>query len=206
MHIIWFDLAFYAIILSDWPMSDWTDELHTLLLSISGAMNDPNVDTEFLGRAGVELERALFPLLSWIGESGPMGTVDLANMVGRDHSTVSRQVAKLVEANLVTRIATPDKRLRLLLPTKDGRALLAKLAKIRRTMIEEHFQDWSTEDRRLLLALLRRALKAIRSLFPNGPHTEKRIRRRVQAMKSARTNRYHVAAGMRSRRGSQPLT
>jgi DNA-binding MarR family transcriptional regulator len=186
-------------------MSDWTDELHTLLLSISGAMNDPNVDTEFLGRAGVELERELFPLLSWIGESVPMGTVELADMVGHDHSTVSRQVAKLVEANLVTRIATPDKRLRLLLPTKDGRALLAKLAKIRRTMIEEHFQDWSTEDRRLLLALLSRALKAIRSLFPNRPHTEERTRR-VQATKSARTNRYHIAAGMRSRRGSRALT
>jgi DNA-binding MarR family transcriptional regulator len=153
-----------------WQMNDWTDELHHMLLSISGAMNDPNVDAEFLLRAGIALDRALFPLLSWIGESGPMGIVELANMVGRDHSTVSRQVARLVDAKLVAKVATPDKRMRLLLPTAEGRALVAKIKKTRRTVIQHHFRLWSVEERGLLLTLLKKALEEMHTLFPSTDH------------------------------------
>ena len=41
------------------------------------------------------LDRALFPLLVGIERRGPIGVGDLADLAGRDYSTVSRQVAKL---------------------------------------------------------------------------------------------------------------
>jgi DNA-binding MarR family transcriptional regulator len=122
-------------------------------------MNDPAQDVKFLARAGVELEPSLLPLLSRIGVEGPMGTVELAGLVGRDHSTVSRQLTKLEKAGLVRRMPTDDGRLRLLEPTSQGRAMLAKLAKARRTLIETQFEGWTDEEKQMLLSLLQRALK-----------------------------------------------
>ncbi|CAH0274106.1 hypothetical protein SRABI05_03636 [Agrobacterium fabrum] len=52
---------------------------------------------------GIALNRALFPLLVMIERLGPIGIVDLADCVGRDYTTVSRQVSKLEEFGLVTR-------------------------------------------------------------------------------------------------------
>ena len=76
-------------------MADWSDEIHAVLLQLNGYMNRPDLDQAFLARAGVQLDRALFPLLTRIGRAHPISVVELASLVGRDHSTVSRQVAKL---------------------------------------------------------------------------------------------------------------
>jgi DNA-binding MarR family transcriptional regulator len=138
-------------------MDDWADEFHVIMLRMLGAMNRPDVDAAFVARAGVKLDRALFPLLSRIGIEGPIGTVELAALTGRDHSTVSRQVAKLEALGLVERAtAERDRRVRLLKPTAAGEAMLSEFRKVRREMIAEHFADWTEEERRIFLALLKR--------------------------------------------------
>src|SRR5262245_65642803 len=109
-------------------MEDWADELHVIMLRMLGAMNRPDVDAAFVARAGVKLDRALFPLLSRIGIEGPIGTVELAALTGRDHSTVSRQVAKLEALGLVERAtAERDRRGRLLKPKAAGEGRLRGL-------------------------------------------------------------------------------
>ena len=55
--------------------------------------------------AGIALDRALFPLLVVIERRGPIGVVDLAGRVGRDYTTVSRQIAKLEGLGLIERRA-----------------------------------------------------------------------------------------------------
>lgn len=138
-------------------MSHWTDELHAILLQLTGVLTRPDVDARFLARAGVKLDRALFPLLTRIGVAGPIGTIELAALVGRDHSTVSRQTAKLEELGLVERHSSQtDGRIRLLQPTSAGKKMLAAFARTRRKMIEEHFKDWSAQERSQLLELLRK--------------------------------------------------
>lgn len=138
-------------------MTHWTDELHTILLKISGTMTRPDVDVAFLARSGVKLDSALFPLLTRIGAVGPIGAVELAGLVGRDHSTVSRQTAKLEELGLVERSPSDtDGRVRLLRPSPAGQQMIAELARTRRKMMEEHFKDWSAQERRQLLRLLRK--------------------------------------------------
>ena len=67
-------------------------------------MNRPQRD-ECCARRGISLERALFPLLVGIERLGPIGIVELADRAGRDHTTVSRQVAKLESLGLVARHA-----------------------------------------------------------------------------------------------------
>lgn len=138
-------------------MTHWTDELHTILLQVSGVINRPDVDARFLARSGVKLDRALFPLLTRIGVAGPIGAVELAALVGRDHSTVSRQTAKLEELGLIERTpSSADGRIRLLRPSTAGKHMLSEFARTRRKLMEEHFKKWIPKERDQLLRLLKK--------------------------------------------------
>jgi DNA-binding MarR family transcriptional regulator len=145
-------------------MSDWSDEIHAVLLRLHGYMNRPDLDQAFLARAGVKLDRALFPLLTRIGRSHPIGVVELANLVGRDHSTVSRQVAKLETLGLVERRAAEgDQRVRRLEPSRAGWEMLNQFSLARRRFLSERLGDWTDEERSMLLDLLRRFSTTIAS-------------------------------------------
>jgi len=138
-------------------MSDWSDEIHAVLLRLHGYMNRPDLDQAFLARAGVKLDRALFPLLTRIGLAHPISVVELANLVGRDHSTVSRQVAKLETLGLVERKAAEgDQRVRRLEPSATGRRMLDQFALARRKFVSKRLGNWTNEERSMLLDLLQR--------------------------------------------------
>jgi DNA-binding MarR family transcriptional regulator len=138
-------------------MNDWSDELHAVLLQLNGYMNRPDLDQAFLARAGVKLDRALFPLLTRIGLSHPISVVELASLVGRDHSVVSRQAAKLEALGLVDRLAAQgDQRVRRLEPSATGWKMLDQFAVARRKFVSERLGGWTDEERRVLLDLLRR--------------------------------------------------
>ena len=148
-------------------MSDWSDELHAVLLQIHGYMNRPDLDQAFLARAGVKLDRALFPLLSRIGRSHPIGVVELAGLVGRGHSTVSRQVAKLESLGLVERQAAEgDQRVRLLEPSATGWTMLNRFALARRKFLGKRLEGWTDEERLMLLDLLTRLSATIAAETP----------------------------------------
>ena len=76
---------------------------HEALIDIVSVINRPQRDEMFVREAGIPLDRALFPLLVVIERRGPIGVVELADRVGRDYTTVSRQVAKLESLGLVER-------------------------------------------------------------------------------------------------------
>lgn len=78
-------------------------DLHGALIDIVSVMNRPQRDEAMVKEAGISLDRALFPLLVMVERLGPIGVVDLADRVGRDYTTVSRQVAKLDSLGLVER-------------------------------------------------------------------------------------------------------
>jgi len=143
-------------------MTHWADELHGLLLQLTGIMTRPDVDQRFLARTGIKLDRALFPLLTRIGAAAPIGTVELAGLVGRDHSTVSRQVAKLGDLGLIERHpSSSDGRVRLLQPTAAGQLMLEEFARTRRRLLQEYFSDWSEEERTQVLHLLGKMVAGI---------------------------------------------
>jgi DNA-binding MarR family transcriptional regulator len=138
-------------------MRDWSDEIHAVLLRLNGYMNRPDLDQAFLVRAGVKLDRALFPLLTRIGLSHPISVVELANLVGRDHSTVSRQVAKLETLGLVERQAAKgDQRVRFLEPSATGWKMLDQFSTARRKFLARRLENWTGDERRVFLELLRR--------------------------------------------------
>ncbi|WP_430425018.1 MarR family winged helix-turn-helix transcriptional regulator [Phenylobacterium sp.] len=133
----------------------WTDRLHRALIGISDRVNRLDLDARLLASSGVQLDRALFPLLSRLALNPDFNVAELANLVGRDHSTVSRQIVRLEQLGLLTRRSDPsDQRSRQLTLTVAGRNLLAQVAAVRRRKMEEHFADWNEADRDRLIELM----------------------------------------------------
>src|SRR5476649_673074 len=104
-------------------MSAQLRDLHGSLVEIVGVMNRPQRDEAMVREAGISLDRALFPLLVGINRFGPIGIVELADRAGRDHTTVSRQVAKLESLGLVERQAGADRRVRKAVIAAKGKAM-----------------------------------------------------------------------------------
>jgi DNA-binding MarR family transcriptional regulator len=131
-------------------------ELHRSLIEIVSMMNRPERDVELLSKAGLSLERALFPLLVLVERLGPIGVVDLAGRVGRDYTTVSRQVARLEELGLVTRRSSAaDKRVREAIITPQGKVATDALDAAREEIAVVKFADWKREDFDDMVRLMR---------------------------------------------------
>ena len=149
----------------DTHISEQIRELHAALLSIGDAMNRPDNDRRLLGEASISLDRALFPLLVRIERLGPIGVVDLAARVGRDYTTVSRQVAKLESIGLVNRQANSgDRRINEAVVTPEGKALTGALDSARDRLARMFFSTWSQEDFGDLVRLVRKFAEQIESL------------------------------------------
>lgn len=137
-------------------------ELHGAVLDIVGAMNRPQQDEVLIRAAGIPLDRALFPLLVGVGKFGPIGVVELADRAGRDHTTVSRQVARLEELELVQRQENPaDRRVRMVAIAPKGKAMTAMIDKARARMGRAIFRTWETRDIDELVRLMRRFADAL---------------------------------------------
>ena len=102
------------------------------------------------------MDRALFPLLVLIERSGPLGVGELADRVGRDYTTVSRQMAKLENLGLVTRSAgKTDRRVTEAVVTEKGQTMSEMLIAARERLATVALADWSEQDLQDLTRLLR---------------------------------------------------
>jgi DNA-binding MarR family transcriptional regulator len=136
---------------------DETRALHQAILEIVSVMNRPELDQTLLAEAGIGLERALFPLLVLVQRFGPIGVVDLAGRIGRDHSTISRQIARLEALGLIQRHASPsDGRQRSATVTPAGQAMVSKLDAARGRLGAFVLSDWAEKDIRDLVRLMQR--------------------------------------------------
>jgi DNA-binding MarR family transcriptional regulator len=148
-------------------------QFYDALFDLIGLMNQPQHDSVMLQEAGVSLERALFPLLVWIGRRGPVGIVELAGLVGRDHSTVSRQVATLKRLGLVTQHAgTSDRREHKVVPTQEGLAIIHALDAARERLMQPILAQWDEQDWQALVSLLRRFADDIVAQRTHGKRQE----------------------------------
>ncbi|HEY1630046.1 MAG TPA: MarR family transcriptional regulator [Rhizomicrobium sp.] len=127
-----------------------------------GFLNSPRQDDVLMRAAGIAIDRALFPLLVRIGSAGSLGVVELAEQAGRDHSTVSRQVAKLESLGLVSRRANKsDQRVREAAITEEGKRAVRAITNARRRLLGKLLADWSQEDRDALARLNRKLADAM---------------------------------------------
>lgn len=121
-----------------------------------------------VGQARNSMDRAAYLLLNRLDQIGPMGVKALASGMGIDSSTVTRQVAPLVDAGLVTRTTHPE----------DGRAVVLKLSQLgsarleqvrssRRELMALLTEEWSEEERNTFCSLLTRFNTAMHDIHPS---------------------------------------
>lgn len=133
------------------------DDFHHALLTIIGVMNHPLRDMALMRTAEITLDQVLFPLLVTVERFGPIGVVDLANRVGRDYTTVSRQVKKLEQAGLVVKKSQPqDKRVSELTISEEGKAMTMKIDAARQRLMNASFDGWEPEDVQALFRLVQK--------------------------------------------------
>ena len=146
-------------------------ELHGTLLDIVRVMNQPQRDAALIEAAGIRLDRALFPLLVAIGRFEPIGVVAVAEGIGRDYTTVSRQVARLESLGLAKRTAIAgDRRVRAVVTTAKGRAMLGRVDAARERIGRAIFGAWSPRDLDTLARLMRRFADALMEEDAATPH------------------------------------
>ncbi|MBB5047111.1 DNA-binding MarR family transcriptional regulator [Rhodopseudomonas rhenobacensis] len=143
-------------------MSKQLRVLHGALLDIAAMMNRPQRDELLIRAAGIPLDRALFPLLVLIERFGPIGVVDLADRVGRDYTTVSRQVAKLESLGLVLRQDNAeDRRVREAVITAKGKAMTELVDGARERIARGVFESWEPHELDELVRLMRKFADAV---------------------------------------------
>ncbi|MFW2850754.1 MarR family winged helix-turn-helix transcriptional regulator [Sphingomonas sp. TX0543] len=139
-------------------------KLHRSLIDIMATMNEPERDEVMLKAAGLALERALFPLLVSVERLGPVGVVELAGRVGRDYTTVSRQIARLEEIGLVQRRSSAtDKRVKEAEITASGKIATDAIDRTREAMAVRMFRDWSARDFDELIRLMQLLASGMRN-------------------------------------------
>ena len=140
-------------------------QLHHTLVDLVGLMNRPQRDSALLKEAGVNLDRALFPLLIAVERKGPIGVVELGDVVGRDYTTVSRQISKLAGLGAIARRPSKtDKRVREAVITAKGREMTRALDAARERLARVLFLKWDKQDVRDLARLMRRFADDLQAL------------------------------------------
>jgi DNA-binding MarR family transcriptional regulator len=148
-------------------ISERLRELHGALLDIHSMMNRPQIDAVLIKEAGIPLDRALFPLLVGIERFGPIGVVEMADCVGRDYTTVSRQIAKLEGLGLVERRGSAtDRRVREATITPRGKAMTDLVDAARERIGRAIFETWDAHEIDELVRLMRKFAEALQDLPP----------------------------------------
>lgn len=144
------------------------DRLGAALVELASFLASPQRDDALLREAGVTLDRALFPLLVRLDAGGALAVAELAEQVGRDHTTVSRQLARLETLGLVARRADePDRRVRTAALTEDGAAVVRAIKLARRRLLSQALAGWREADLAALAELSHRFARSMASFTPS---------------------------------------
>lgn len=118
------------------------------------------------------VERAAYGILAWLHDTGPLRPSELAAHFHLDASTISRQVAALEQAGLVTRELDADDRraLRLRL-TEPGQEVLRTTRAERRGVVRELLRSWPPDDLARFASLLAAFNAGLDEHLTGDPHT-----------------------------------
>lgn len=117
------------------------------------------------GAQRTALDRAAFLLLNRLNTAGTLGVKALAEAMGIDSSTVTRQVAPLVDAGLVDRVQNPDdKRAVFLALSPLGRQRLREVRRSRQDLMRRVLADWPDADAETFCTLLSRFNDSLQAL------------------------------------------
>jgi DNA-binding MarR family transcriptional regulator len=120
-----------------------------------------------VGEQRNSMDRAAYLLLHRLDNSRAVGVKALAEAMGIDSSTVTRQVAPLVESGLVDRVPNPDDGRAVLLELSPlGRERLKEVRASRQEMIRRLVADWPDQDQQSFCDLLTRFNQSMQEFKP----------------------------------------
>jgi len=111
-----------------------------------------------------EMDRAGYLLARTLDRQGPASVNDLADQLGLDASTVTRQLSALEKRGFVERAVDPDdRRARILQLTTAGRRTMRSVRAARRHRIDALMADWPADDVETLGRLMTKINDALSS-------------------------------------------
>jgi DNA-binding MarR family transcriptional regulator len=129
--------------------------LYEQLIQLIDFFNQPSNDQALLEAADVALDYKLFPLFILISRTAPTTVGALAKRTGRSHSTLSRQVDRLEKSGVtLTQAAANDSRVREIVLTEKGQALIQKISVARLNKMGTMLAKISAKDQADLLRIL----------------------------------------------------
>ncbi|MDN3355336.1 MarR family transcriptional regulator [Actinomadura sp. DC4] len=133
------------------------DDYYDVWLDMLGRGSRPRFLALVLDRAGVTLGLDLCQYVVHLDLRGPMGVLELAELVDRNHPKVSRSLARLEWLGLVERGTAPhDRRIKTATVTAEGHRVVEAINQGRRSLLDEAFAGWTEHDRVTFARLTRR--------------------------------------------------
>jgi DNA-binding MarR family transcriptional regulator len=150
------------------------EEYYDVWLEMLGRTSRPRFRALLLDRAGVSLDPELARCLVTVGLRGPVGVLELADLLDQNHPKASRSLARLADLGLVRRAeAAHDRRIKTALVTPAGRRVVEAINAGRRRVLQEAMAGWTDRDRATLARLTRRLADRMSALMedlePGGP-------------------------------------
>ncbi len=137
------------------------DEALSIIVRQAGSVR---LQQRVLADAGVDLDRSGHPILRRVEDAGRLRVTELADLLGLDVSTVSRQVRVLEERGMLRRATDePDRRASVLEITDGGVLALKRLREARFRLVADMLADWDTADIRALEPLLHRFASSLQA-------------------------------------------
>jgi DNA-binding MarR family transcriptional regulator len=123
--------------------------------------------------SGMNLEKAAYALLGRIVIDGPARLSALAEVMGLDLSTISRQVAALESAGLVARSQdSHDRRASVISATETGADVFARNKAIWQAALHELLDDWTPTERSEFARLFARLNESLAARAGGGMRQE----------------------------------
>jgi len=142
------------------------DGYYDVWLGMLGRTSRPRFRALLLDRAGVTLDPGLAQYLVTVDLRGPVGVLELAELLDDNHPKASRSLARLEELGLVRRAAAAhDRRIKTASVTPAGHRLVEAINQGRRRLLDEALTGWSERDRAELARLTRRFSDSILTLI-----------------------------------------
>lgn len=130
------------------------NEIFEALFEIVTFFNQPQQDRHLLQQADVPLESAALPIVVRVGRQPGISIGELADQIGRNHSSISRQVDKLMTAGWLAEAERRDQRVRQVTLTSQGQRGLIQIKLAREAALREKLAGYSNTDRAELVRVL----------------------------------------------------
>lgn len=128
------------------------------------------------------MDRAGYLLLRTLEQIGPASINVLADTLGLDGSTVTRQISSMQAAELVVRETNPeDRRSCIIRPTEDGVERMNQFRERRKATVTALTNSWSTHERRTLSKMLSKLNDSIVTHAEGRETTPKAKKRRARS-------------------------